>query len=85
MNLEVKKSIKMTPFASQNTVSITFTAVCETLKFFATGELGCFPVIEVDLLSGVKLCTHVSSPVMIDREKKVRDEEVRQAVKNFLL
>ncbi|GBM50098.1 hypothetical protein AVEN_223306-1 [Araneus ventricosus] len=69
----------MTPFASQNTVSTTFPAECHTLNFLVTGNLGCFHVTEVDLISGVKLCTHVSCP-----EKKARDEEVRPAVKNFL-
>ncbi|GBL94224.1 hypothetical protein AVEN_159039-1 [Araneus ventricosus] len=73
---EVKKSIKMTPFASQNTVSTTFPAECDTLNFLVTGELGCFHVIKVDVHPCLIACD--------DPEKKLRDEEVRRAVENFL-
>ncbi|GBM14899.1 hypothetical protein AVEN_139077-1, partial [Araneus ventricosus] len=62
---EVKKSIKVTPFASQKTVRATFPAECDTLNFLVTGRLACIHVIEEDLVSGLKKCTRVSSPVMI--------------------
>ncbi|GBM52083.1 hypothetical protein AVEN_131103-1 [Araneus ventricosus] len=68
--LEMKTSIKITPFSSQNTVNTKFSTECDTLNFLFTGELGCFHVIEADLVSGVKLCTHVSSPVMILKRKR---------------
>ncbi|GBL95476.1 hypothetical protein AVEN_54089-1 [Araneus ventricosus] len=41
-----------------------------------TGELGCFHVIEVDVHPCLITCD--------DPEKKLRDEEVRRAVENFL-
>ncbi|GBO39611.1 hypothetical protein AVEN_158530-1 [Araneus ventricosus] len=60
----------MTPLASQNTVNTTFSAECETLSLFVTGELGCFHFIEADLVSGFK----VAHPCIIacnDPGKKV--------------
>ncbi|GBM58990.1 hypothetical protein AVEN_145284-1 [Araneus ventricosus] len=65
--------MKMTPFASQNTVTLTFPAECDTLNFFVMGELGILYVIETGLVSGVKLCSHVSSPVMILKRKYTTD------------
>ncbi|GBN12000.1 hypothetical protein AVEN_138018-1 [Araneus ventricosus] len=66
---QVRKSIKMTPFTNQTSVSLTFPAEGDTLNFFVTDELGCFHVFGEDLVSGVKLYTHVSSPVMILKRK----------------
>ncbi|GFN80252.1 hypothetical protein PoB_000675800 [Plakobranchus ocellatus] len=39
-------SKRITPFASQNTVSITLAADLCTLNFLVTGEDGCFQVME---------------------------------------
>ncbi|GBN19880.1 hypothetical protein AVEN_73520-1 [Araneus ventricosus] len=63
----------MTLFVSQNTVSTTFPAECDTLNFLVTGELGGFHFIEVDLISGVNLCTHASSPMMILKRNDLPD------------
>ncbi|GBO08978.1 hypothetical protein AVEN_5606-1 [Araneus ventricosus] len=74
----------MTPFEFQNTVSTTFPETCDTLNFLVTGELRCFHVIGAGgLVSGLKLCTQCLIACG-DPGKKVRDEEVRPAVKNFL-
>ena len=57
------KILNRTPRLSQKTVPIIFFADRMTLNFFATGEDGCFHVIESCFVSGVQCCNQVSSPV----------------------
>ncbi|GFR70299.1 hypothetical protein ElyMa_002069500 [Elysia marginata] len=64
-----KVSNRRIPRLSQKTVPIIFFADRMTLNFFATGEDGCFHVIESCFVSGVQWCNQVSSPVtMLSRK-----------------
>ncbi|GBM69177.1 hypothetical protein AVEN_91759-1 [Araneus ventricosus] len=60
----------------RNTVSTTFSAECDILDFFVTGKLEFFHDIGV-----WGKAVHPYLIIFDDPEKKVRDEEVRQAVK----